>query len=78
MSHVLTGLPINLFASGCLDHTGLFPPVDYPEFESGNYVPTDLRDRYDAFVHVDATEALHPLELHPDRERVPELYPVGL
>ncbi len=52
--------------------------VYHPEFESGNYVPTDLRDRYDAFVHVDATEALHPLELHPDRERVPELYPVGL
>ena len=52
--------------------------VYHPEFEPGNYVPTDLCDRYDAFLHVDATGALHPLELHPDRERVPELYPVGL
>jgi len=49
-----------------------------PRFEAGNYVPTDLRRRYDAYVHVDDTAALHPLERHPDRERVPELYPSGL
>ncbi|WP_435129385.1 erythromycin esterase family protein [Halobaculum sp. D14] len=52
--------------------------VYHPQWESGNYVPTDLRRRYDAFIHVDESQALHPLELHPDRERVPELYPTGL
>ncbi|MFT4883915.1 MAG: erythromycin esterase [Natronomonas sp.] len=49
-----------------------------PALESGNYVPTDLRERYDAFIHVDETEALHAIERHPERERVPELYPYGV
>lgn len=48
-----------------------------PSIESGNYVPTDLRERYDAIIHVDETRALHPLDIHPDREKVPELYPLG-
>jgi len=52
--------------------------VYHPHHESGNYVPTVLPDRYDAFVHIDETTALHPIELHPDRKRVPELYPYGL
>jgi erythromycin esterase len=51
--------------------------VYHPDREAGNYVPTVLPDRYDAFVHVDETTALHPLAVHPDRERVPELYPSG-
>ncbi|QHS17854.1 erythromycin esterase family protein [Halopenitus persicus] len=52
--------------------------VYHPQHESGNYVPTVLPDRYDAVVHIDETTALHPVELHPERERVPELYPSGL
>ncbi|MFB6103441.1 MAG: erythromycin esterase family protein [Haloplanus sp.] len=52
--------------------------VYHPEHESGNYVPTVLPDRYDAFVHIEETDALHPVELHPEGERVPELYPYGL
>ena len=52
--------------------------VYHPEREAGNYVPTNLRDRYDALVHLDGTTALHPVETHPDREHVPELYPTGL
>lgn len=49
-----------------------------PDREAGNYVPTVLPERYDAFVHVDETTALHPLETYADREAVPELYPSGL
>lgn len=49
-----------------------------PEYEAGNYVPTVLADRYDAYVHVDETTALHPLAIHADRTSVPELYPWGL
>lgn len=49
-----------------------------PNRESGNYVPTVLPERYDAFIHLDETEALHPLSMHTDREAVPELYPWGL
>ncbi|MFQ3318774.1 MAG: erythromycin esterase [Natronomonas sp.] len=49
-----------------------------PALESGNYVPTDLKERYDALIHIDETEALHALDTHPERERVPELYPYGV
>lgn len=49
-----------------------------PDRETGNYVPTVLPERYDAFLHVEETEALHPLAIHTDRETLPELYPWGL
>jgi len=51
--------------------------VYHPHLDAGNYVPTVLPERYDAFVHVDETRALHPLEIHPTVEAVPELYPWG-
>ena len=38
--------------------------VYHPEYERlGNYVPTVLPRRYDAFLYIDETEALHPLYL---------------
>jgi erythromycin esterase-like protein len=30
----------------------------------GNYVPSSMADRYDAFVHLDQTTALQPLPIH--------------
>jgi erythromycin esterase-like protein len=36
--------------------------VYHPEFEHhGNYVPTRMSDRYNAFIHIDNTKALNPL-----------------
>ena len=32
-----------------------------PAREAGNYVPTNLPDRYDSFIFIDKTQALHPL-----------------
>jgi len=53
--------------------------VYHPEREHrGNYVPTVLNRRYDAFIHCDATTALallHPIE--PARDEA-GTYPVGL
>jgi len=47
-----------------------------PEYEYGNYVPTVLPRRYDAFLFLDETEALHPLHLQPVTEgEVPETFP---
>ncbi|MDB5023341.1 MAG: erythromycin esterase family protein [Mucilaginibacter sp.] len=40
-----------------------------------NYVPTILSSRYDAFVYIDRSTALHPLHLKPDGHLVPETYP---
>jgi erythromycin esterase-like protein len=51
--------------------------VYHPEFEFGNYVPTVLPLRYDAFMYLDQTEALHPLHIEP-RVGPPELYPWGM
>jgi erythromycin esterase-like protein len=35
--------------------------VYHPEWERGNYVPTVLPKRYDAFIYIDTTKALSPL-----------------
>jgi erythromycin esterase-like protein len=44
----------------------------------GNYVPTVLPRRYDAFCYIDETRALRPLHLRPDLEKMPETYPSGV
>ncbi len=51
-----------------------------PEFESfGNYVPTVLPRRYDAFLYFEETHALHPLHMKEREEHeVPETYPSGV
>lgn len=46
-----------------------------PRFESFNYVPTVLPRRYDAFIYLEKTEALHPLHLDPPRGGPPQPYP---
>lgn len=47
-----------------------------PEHERyGNYVPTLLSLRYDAFIYIDKSNALHPLHLNPDGHKVPETFP---
>ncbi|MFP4341896.1 MAG: erythromycin esterase family protein [Cyclobacteriaceae bacterium] len=53
--------------------------VYHPEQESrGNYVPSDMTERYDAFIHIEKSEALHPLHLAADQAKTPESYPWGL
>jgi erythromycin esterase-like protein len=50
-----------------------------PERERhGNYVPTKLSQRYDAFIFLDETKAVHPLHMKPHDERMPETYPFGV
>jgi erythromycin esterase-like protein len=51
--------------------------VYHPEFERwGNYVPTVLPRRYDAFLFFDQTRALRPIALHADNAgEPPETYP---
>ncbi len=45
----------------------------------GNYVPTVLPDRYDAFIYLDETNALHPLEETPGETlHTPDTYPWGI
>lgn len=49
-----------------------------PAYERGNYVPTRLADRYDAYIHVDATRAIRPLNIAPAWQGEPaDTYPTG-
>lgn len=43
----------------------------------GNYVPSSLERRYDAFFFVDRSRALEPLVLGFEREEIPETWPAG-
>jgi len=53
--------------------------VYHPAYEQyGNYVPTILPLRYDAFIFIDQTEALHPFHITPDGHKMPETYPFGV
>jgi len=53
--------------------------VYHPALERrGNYVPSILSQRYDAFIYLDETRALHPLHLEPHNLKTPETYPFGL
>lgn len=50
-----------------------------PKYEfMGNYVPSIMPNRYDAFVYLDTTTALHPLHIKPDGHQLPETYPFGV
>jgi erythromycin esterase len=50
-----------------------------PELERfGNYVPSLMPHRYDAFIYLDKTSALHPLHIKPDGHQMPETFPFGL
>ncbi|WP_187262730.1 erythromycin esterase family protein [Pontibacter beigongshangensis] len=47
-----------------------------PKFEQfGNYVPSVIQERYDAFVYFEESQAVHPLHLKLKNAREPELYP---
>lgn len=49
-----------------------------PDLEHrGNYVPTSLANRYDAFVFLDHTHALAPLHIPYDHKKFPDTYPHG-
>jgi erythromycin esterase len=46
-----------------------------PAHETGNYVPSTMNKRYDAFIYLDETSALHPLHNAVWEKQVPETYP---
>ena len=49
-----------------------------PQWEYGNYVPSIIPSRYDAFIFIDKTKALHPLHIQPDGHQIPETFPFGV
>lgn len=61
-----------------LDHRAIGVVYNPEQERYGNYVSSLIPQRYDAFIHIDETEALHPLKMQPDLKRTPETYPWGL
>lgn len=49
-----------------------------PAYEYGNYVPSIIPMRYEAFVFLDQTAAVHALHVKPDGLQMPETYPWGV
>ena len=41
----------------------------------GNYVASMIPSRYDSFIFLDETEALNPIHIRPDGDKMPETYP---
>ena len=73
-----------LLSAELREQPGLQQPIGHraigvvyrPEFERfGNYVPSIMPERYDAFLFLDKTQALHPLPIQPDEHTPPDLYP---
>jgi erythromycin esterase len=53
--------------------------VYHPQYEHlGNYVPSLMPYRYNAFIYLEETSALHPLHIKPDGHQMPETFPFGL
>jgi erythromycin esterase len=68
----------DMFMENHIDHRAI-GVVYNPMYEQyGNYVPTILPLRYDAFIFIDETRALFPLHIEPDGLQVPETYPFGV
>lgn len=61
-----------------IGHRAIGVVYDSGRENQGNYVPTVIPDRYDAFLYVDRTQALHPLHLSPDGHKIPDTYPFGV
>ncbi|MBF6171924.1 erythromycin esterase family protein [Nocardia blacklockiae] len=61
-----------------LGHRAIGVVYDPDRERWGNYVPTVLGDRYDAFLWLDRTSELRPLHTPRSQAREPETYPTGL
>lgn len=59
-------------------HRAIGVVYDPDNEKHGNYVPSVLARRYDAFLFFDETHALHPLHMKPHSDKIPDLYPFGV
>jgi erythromycin esterase len=75
---VMNNFQSRTFLERYFDHRAI-GVVYRPMYEKyGNYVPSILPVRYDAFIYIDKTKALHPLNMPLRSGRVPDTYPFGV
>lgn len=65
-------------ARGSIGHRAVGVVYDPRRERLGNYVPSIIPERYEAFLFIDRTQALHPLHIQPDGHQIPETYPWGV
>ncbi|MFB9862267.1 erythromycin esterase family protein [Rufibacter immobilis] len=84
--HQLSPTDKIIFSKDLRDQKTLSRPVGHraigvvynPKLEHmGNYVPSVMPRRYDAFIFIDKTTALHPIQSITVRNEPPDLYPSG-
>jgi erythromycin esterase-like protein len=61
-----------------LGHRAIGVVYDPSSERYGNYVPSILPDRYDAFVFFEMTKALHGMHVTAEGSQIPETYPFGV
>jgi erythromycin esterase-like protein len=67
-----------LFLDNAIGHRAIGVVYNPHAEPLGNYVPSIIPRRYDAFIYLDETMALHPIALHPDEGETPDTYPFGV
>ena len=68
----------HLFLDNAIGHRAIGVVYNSAYERLGNYVPTIIPLRYDAFIHLDETMALHAIPLKADEAEMPETYPFGV
>jgi erythromycin esterase len=68
----------NTLFETAIGHRAIGVVYDPDRERCGNYVPSVMSQRYDAFIYLDETKALHPLGLPAYSRQMPETYPFGL
>jgi erythromycin esterase len=75
---LMKDLKENKFFKNYIKHRAI-GVVYHPHRESwGNYVPSLLTERYDAFIYIDESSALHPMGIKPYDREIPETFPWGV
>lgn len=69
---------IRIQYESAIQHRAIGVVYDPARERYGNYVPSVMAKRYDAFIFLDETTALHPLHMQPHASKLPETYPFGL
>lgn len=75
---LMDDLSNDLFMENHIPHRAIGVVYNAKYEQYGNYVPSILPLRYDAFIYIDKSNALHPLHIEPDGHQIPETYPFGV
>jgi erythromycin esterase-like protein len=65
----------DMFVENHIDHRAVGVVYNAAYEQYGNYVPSILPLRYDAFIYLDRTRSLYPLHVLPNAQEMPETFP---